>query len=57
MGTLTGFVVGYLVGAQTGPESWKKLKDAAKEHLLETVRGVGFTLRRGGEPAEISQTG
>ncbi len=31
MGTLTGFVVGYLVGAQTGPESWKKLKDAAKE--------------------------
>jgi len=31
MGTLTGFVVGYLVGAQTGPESWKKLKDAAKQ--------------------------
>ena len=31
MGTLTGFVLGYLVGAQTGPESWKKLKDAAQQ--------------------------
>jgi two-component system OmpR family response regulator len=35
----------------------RKLKDAAKEHLLETVRGVGFSLRRGAEAAEISQTG
>jgi two-component system copper resistance phosphate regulon response regulator CusR len=34
----------------------RKLMEAAKEHLLTTVRGVGFSLRRGGEPAEISPT-
>ena len=32
----------------------RKLKEAAGQHLLETVRGVGFSLRRGGEPIEIS---
>src|SRR4026207_1977416 len=32
----------------------RKLADAAKEQLLTTVRGVGFSLRRGGEVAEIS---
>jgi DNA-binding response OmpR family regulator len=32
----------------------RKLKEAAGEQLLATVRGVGFSLRRGGEPAEFS---
>src|SRR6476469_273376 len=32
----------------------RKLSEAAKEQLLTTVRGVGFSLRRGGEVAEIS---
>jgi DNA-binding response OmpR family regulator len=32
----------------------RKLNDAAKEQLLSTVRGVGFSLRRGGEALEIS---
>ena len=34
----------------------RKLKDAAGEQLLATVRGVGFSLRRGGEAAEIAPT-
>jgi two-component system copper resistance phosphate regulon response regulator CusR len=34
----------------------RKLKEAAGEQLLETVRGVGFSLRRGNEAAEISST-
>jgi two-component system OmpR family response regulator len=32
----------------------RKLSEAAKEQLLTTVRGVGFSLGRGGETAEIS---
>ena len=32
----------------------RKLSEAAREPLLTTVRGVGFSLRRGGEDAEIS---
>jgi two-component system OmpR family response regulator len=32
----------------------RKLSEAAKEQLLTTVRGVGFSLRRGGEAAGIS---
>jgi two-component system OmpR family response regulator len=32
----------------------RKLSEATKEPLLTTVRGVGFSLRRGGEAAEIS---
>jgi two-component system copper resistance phosphate regulon response regulator CusR len=32
----------------------RKLSEAAKEPLLATVRGVGFSLRRGGDAVQIS---
>jgi hypothetical protein len=58
MGTLIGFVVGYLAGAQAGPEGYQKLRDAWQEiaaseewqGLVATATGfVQSALARGGE--------
>jgi hypothetical protein len=33
MGTLVGFIFGYVVGAKAGPEGYQKLRDAWQEIL------------------------
>ena len=38
MGTLTGFVLGYVVGAQTGPDTWKRVREAAQQ-LADSEQG------------------
>jgi hypothetical protein len=58
MGTLIGFVFGYLAGAQAGPEGYRKLRDAWQEIIAsDEWKGLVATatafvqnaLARGGE--------